>query len=94
MLRLVLLVLFHWFKRVSASIASIRPDRVESDYSRFDVSEQDDRWSVWTMLIVWGLVFYILGSLGYYAKVHMWDSLTVEQQSTILLSMTVNQQVL
>jgi len=40
------------------------------------------------------LSFYILGSLGFYAKVHIWDALSEDQKSMVIESMAANQQML
>ncbi|WP_296252703.1 hypothetical protein [Pseudomonas sp. UBA4194] len=94
MLRLFLLVLFHVYKRCAAGLASIRGERADEGYARYDEAEEGGRWSALTILTITVLSFYILGSLGFYAKVHIWDTLTEDQKAFIVQSMLVDQQML
>ena len=95
MLRLLLLVLLHFVKRLSAGLTLFRGDRVEQGYSRnFQAEEEQGRWSALTILVVCCLVFYILGGLGLYAKTQIWDALTSEQKDFIIRSMLIDQQML
>lgn len=94
MLRLVLLLLSYCYKRATTSLASMRDQRIGDGYSRYEENEEGGRWSLLTLLTIAVLSLYILGSLGFYAKVHVWDTLSEAQKSMVIESMAANQQML
>lgn len=93
LLRLILMLVTHAFKRVSAGIASIRRGSavMSQDESHLDEVEG---FSKSALMIIAALVLYIVGGLGYYAKAHVWDELTPQQKEVVIQSMMVEQQVL
>lgn len=94
MLRLLLLLLSYCYKRVTTSLASMRDQRIDNGYSTFEEVDEGGRCSWLTLLTIAVLSFYILGSLGFYAKVHIWDALSEDQKSMVIESMAANQQML
>jgi len=93
MLRLVLMLLSQAKKRVSAGFASLRrEDAVIIHNDRAD--DEVEGFSKSAVMIIAALVLYIVGSLGYYGKVHVWDGLTPTQKDFVIHSMMVDQQVL
>lgn len=94
MLRLVMLVLFHFYKRFASGLASLRGVRTQDSYESFGATPENTRWSALTILTIAVLSFYILGGLGFYAKVHIWDTLTQDQKDFIVQTMLADQQML
>jgi hypothetical protein len=88
--RIVLLYLFQFARRV---LQSITPQPREESYSTYS-EETEGRMSVTAILMIVGLSFYILGGLGYYAKVHCWDQLTDVQKGVVVQAMIANEQAL
>lgn len=92
MLRLVVIYLFQWFKRLSLTLLTRGSD--EASQSRHFTREEEDggRWTFVAIAIVFTLSLYCLAGLGYYAKVHVWDGFTQEQQANILQAMAASSQ--
>jgi hypothetical protein len=93
LLRMILMLLAQAFKRVTAQIASFcRGSAVLGQEDRLD--GQEEGFSKSAIMIIAALVIYIVGGLGLYAKVHVWDGLTDQQKDFVVQSMIVEQQVL
>jgi hypothetical protein len=93
MLRLVVVHLFQWFKRLASSAVSRNGGN--DNYSRnFSSREENDggRWTFVSIFIVFTLSIYSLAGLGYYAKVHVWDGFTEQQKENIAQAMIVSSQ--
>ncbi len=84
MLRPVLTYLYQSFKRLASP----------SDERRGVLEEGQPRTSVWAYAVMAALLLYILGGLGYFAKFHVWDEMTAEQQAIMIKSMQVDPQLL
>jgi hypothetical protein len=93
MLRLVMIYLFQWFKRLASNAVS-RNGRDDTYTENFSSREDSDsgRWTFVSLFIVFTLSLYSLAGLGYYAKVHVWDSFTEEQKANIAQAMIVSSQ--
>lgn len=91
MLRLVVIHLFQWFKRLSTTL--LARSSGEARYSR-DFNGEDDRgrWTFVSIFIVFTLSLYCLAGLGYYAKVHVWDGFSEEQKQNIAQAMIASSQ--
>ena len=91
MLRLVVVHLFHWFKRISLTLVARRT--APSRYSR-DFTREDDRgrWTFVSLFAVLTLSLYCVAGLGYYAKVNVWDSFTPEQKEAVAKAMIAGSQ--
>ena len=92
MLRYVVIHLFQWLKRFS----SVQDPRHHADlkYSR-DFTREEQRansWSLTTIVLVSALVCYSLGGLGYYAKTHIWDTMTDAQKEQMAQAMIASSQ--
>lgn len=81
--RQVLLYLSHFFKRV---IDSITPQARDED--------EQEGFSLVALFMIIGLSIYIAGGLGYFAKAHLWDSLTEQQKGVVVQAMMTNDQML
>ncbi|MCV4342074.1 hypothetical protein [Pseudomonas capsici] len=91
MLRLVVIHLFQWFKRLSSVLASRRS--ADTPYSRdFNREDEQGRWTFISIFIVLTLSLYCLAGLGYYAKVNVWDHFTEEQKTNIAQAMVISTQ--
>lgn len=91
MLRLVVIHLFQWFKRLSSALASRGSESAR--YSRdFNREDEGGRWTFISIFIIFTLSLYCLAGLGYYAKVNVWDSFTEEQKANIAQAMVVSTQ--
>lgn len=92
MLRLVVIHLFQWFKRLSSTLLTRGSN--ETSYSRHFTGQEEDegRWTFVALAIVFTLSLYCLAGLGYYAKVHVWDGFTLEQQENIARVMIASSQ--
>ncbi|HEX8592662.1 MAG TPA: hypothetical protein VF682_05200 [Pseudomonas sp.] len=90
MLRLVVVHLFQWFKRLASSAVSRNSsdDNHSQNFSR----EDSGRWTFVSLFIVFTLSLYTLAGLGYYAKVHVWDGFTEQQKENIAQAMIVSSQ--
>ncbi len=92
MLRLVVVHLFQWFKRLASSAVSRNGD---DNYSQNFTSRDDSdggRWTFVSIFIVFTLSLYTLAGLGYYAKVNVWDGFTEQQKENIAQAMIVSSQ--
>lgn len=88
--RIVLLYLFQFARRV---LQGITPQPREESHSTYS-EDSEGRMSVTAIVMIVGLAFYILGGLGYYAKVHCWDQLTDVQKGVVVQAMIANEQAL
>lgn len=92
MLRLVMIYLFQWFKRLASSAVSRNGnDTYTENFSSREESE-GGRWTFVTIFIVFTLSLYSLAGLGYYAKVHVWDGFTEAEKTNIAQAMVVASQ--
>ncbi|MDE1169493.1 MAG: hypothetical protein PW845_29965 [Pseudomonas sp.] len=91
MLRAVLMFLLQAFRRLF-TLTSVSP-RAELQETHSG-EEAEGGWTVTAIAIISALVLYIVLALGFYAKVHVWDTLTAQQKDFIVQSMLVDQQVL
>lgn len=91
MLRLVVVHLFHWFKRFSQTLFARRPaaHRYSRDFTRED---ERGRWTFVSIFIVFTLSLYCVAGLGYYAKVNVWDGFTPEQKEVVAKAMIAGSQ--
>lgn len=85
--RIVLFYLFQFVRRILQSFTAA--PRAESRYDEAEVGL-----SRTGVALVSALVLYIVCGLGYYAKVHCWDTLTEEQKGVVVQAMIVNEQSL
>jgi hypothetical protein len=91
MLRLVVVHLFHWLKRLSISLFARTPK--EARYSRdFTRESERGRWTFVSIFIVFTLSIYCLAGLGYYAKVSVWDGFNEEQKVAVAQAMIAGSQ--
>jgi hypothetical protein len=92
MLRLVVVHLFQWFKRLASNAVSRNgsDDHYSQNFSRED--NDSGRWTFVSLFIVFTLSLYSLAGLGYYAKVHVWDGFTEQQKENIAQAMIVSTQ--
>jgi hypothetical protein len=90
MLRLVVVHLFQWFKRLSSGLLSRGSDNQQS--RSFTRENDEGRWSFVAIFIIFTLSIYCLAGLGYYAKVNVWDGFTQEQKENIAQAMIVSSQ--
>jgi hypothetical protein len=93
MLRLVMIYLFQWFKRLASNAVS-RNGNNDTYTENFSSREESDggRWTFVTIFIVFTLSIYSLAGLGYYAKVHVWDGFTEAEKNNIAQAMVVASQ--
>ena len=91
MLRLVVIHLFQWFKRLSVARFARTPK--EARYSRdFTRESERGRWTFVSVFIVFTLGIYCLAGLGYYAKVNVWDGFSEEQKVAVAQAMIAGSQ--
>lgn len=93
MLRLVMIYLFQWFKRLASNAVS-RNGNNDTYTENFSSREDSDsgRWTFVSLFIVFTLSIYSLAGLGYYAKVHVWDGFTEAEKTNIAQAMVVASQ--
>ncbi|MBD8187203.1 hypothetical protein [Pseudomonas viridiflava] len=90
MLRIVVVHLFQWLKRLSSGLLSRGSQYSESrDFTR---ENDEGRWTFVSIAIILTLSLYCLAGLGYYAKVNVWDGFTQEQKANIAQAMVVSSQ--
>ncbi|MBC3953962.1 MULTISPECIES: hypothetical protein [Pseudomonas] len=90
MLRIVVVHLFQWFKRLSSGLLSRGSHSGDSrDFTR---ENDEGRWTFVSVFIILTLSLYCLAGLGYYAKVNVWDGFTQEQKENIAQAMVVSSQ--
>ncbi|SEQ30107.1 hypothetical protein SAMN03159444_01455 [Pseudomonas sp. NFACC02] len=84
--------LFQWIKRLSTGTTA----ESEESYSQSFSDEERDvgRWTFMSVFIVFTLSLYIVAGLGYYAKVHVWDSMSEAQKEAVAKAMVVDTQYL
>jgi hypothetical protein len=90
MLRLVMLYLFQWFKRLASNAVSRNNASRDDIYSENFSSREDGdsgRWTFVSLFIVFTLSIYSLAGLGYYAKVHVWDGFTEAEKASMAQAM-------
>ncbi|SHM50928.1 hypothetical protein SAMN05216593_101264 [Pseudomonas asturiensis] len=90
MLRIVVVHLFQWFKRLSSGLLSRGSH--SSDSRDFTRENDEGRWTFVSVVIILTLSLYCLAGLGYYAKVNVWDGFTQEQKENIAQAMVVSSQ--
>ncbi|MBD1551681.1 hypothetical protein [Pseudomonas typographi] len=84
--RQVLLYLSHVVKRIIDSVTpQARATRDEEEHEGFSLA---------SLVMVIGLSLYIAGGLGFYAKTHLWDTLTEQQKGIVMQAMMSNDQML
>ncbi|WNW10537.1 hypothetical protein RRX38_05005 [Pseudomonas sp. DTU_2021_1001937_2_SI_NGA_ILE_001] len=92
MLRYVVSHLSQWLKRFSSE----QDPRHHADkrYARDFTREQEREasWSLSSILLVVALSAYCLGGLGYYAKTHIWDTMSEAQKEQMAQAMIVSAQ--
>jgi hypothetical protein len=88
--RIVLLYLFQFARRVLASLTAAPR---EESYTRYE-PDAEGRTSKTALALMVGLVLYIVGALGYFAKVHCWDEMTDAQKGVVVQAMIANDQAL
>jgi hypothetical protein len=88
----MLVQLFQWIKRLSTRTSP----QNEENYSETFSGEESDvgRWTFLSLAIVFTLSLYVIAGLGYYAKVHVWDSMTDQQKEAVSQAMVVDTQYL
>jgi hypothetical protein len=91
MLRVFLMFLLQTFRRLfTTTSVSPRAELQETQASE----DSEGRWTGMSIAIISALALYIVMGLGYYSKVHYWDTLTPQQQDFIVHAMLVDQQVI
>ncbi|MCD5996583.1 hypothetical protein KDX38_23630 [Pseudomonas sp. CDFA 602] len=90
MLRIVVVHLFQWLKRLSSGLLSRGSNEMDSRH--FTREHDEGRWTFVSIAIVFTLSIYCLAGLGYYAKVNIWDGFTQEQKDNIAQAMIVSSQ--
>jgi len=87
MLRLIVINLLQWFKRLATS-SSQRNAQNSRNFARED--NDGGRWTFVSIVIAFTLSLYVVAGLGFFAKVHMWDTLTVQEKASAVQAMTVS----
>ncbi len=88
----MLVQFFQWIKRLSTST----PAKDDEGYPQSFSDEERDvgRWTFMSVFIVFTLSLYIVAGLGYYAKVHVWDSMSEAQKEAVASAMAASTQSL
>ncbi|WP_268796771.1 hypothetical protein [Pseudomonas huanghezhanensis] len=88
----MLVQLLQWIKRIATRTAP----QNDENYSETFSGEQSDvgRWTFLSIFIAFTLSLYVVAGLGYYAKVHVWDSMTEQQKEAVAKAMVVDTQYL
>jgi hypothetical protein len=92
MLRLVMIYLFQWFKRLASNAVSRNGDDTYTENFSSHKDSDSGRWTFVSLFIVFTLSIYSLAGLGYYAKVHVWDGFTEAEKTNIAQAMVVASQ--
>lgn len=92
MLRLVMIYLFQWFKRLASNAVSRNGDDTYTENFSSREDRDSGRWTFVSLFIVFTLSIYSLAGLGYYAKVHVWDGFTEAEKTSMAQAMVVASQ--
>ncbi|MBC3950901.1 MULTISPECIES: hypothetical protein [Pseudomonas] len=92
MLRLVMIYLFQWFKRLASNAVSRNGNDTYTENFSSREENEGGRWTFVTLFIVFTLSLYSLAGLGYYAKVHVWDGFTETEKNNIAQAMVIASQ--
>lgn len=84
--------LFQWIKRLSTGTSTENDENYTQSFS--DEERDVGRWTFMSVFIVFTLSLYVVAGLGYYAKVHMWDTMSDAQKEAMAKAMVVDTQYL